>query len=271
MIRSIATAGAAAFALLFSLPAAADPGLEAIEQFRTEKRPTAAIENRFFLKEGRFEASPQLGYVPNNPFARRYVGGLGLGYHINEVFSLQGSFTYSPDMGESDLKGLVAVLLDRAANASTSSTASFQQPLDKVVISAGFNVAWAPVYGKINLVGEKVLNFDLYGVAGLGIISKTNYVAVYDDKADPNSSDIVTLNELGNESNIAPILGIGQNYFLNQIMSFKIDVRSMFYVDDKPQYDPNVPVTEQRLYNNFVASVGIAVFVPGMKPRLYDF
>jgi outer membrane beta-barrel protein len=260
--------------------AADSPGLEAISDFRDGADDRPAVANRFFLKQQRFEISPMFGYVPNNPFARRIVGGLGLGYHFTETLSAQAVVGFSPDAGEGDLKGLTGVLLDRAEAANTNANnddgtrREFQQPLDKVQLQASFGVAWAPVYGKINLVGETVLNFDFYGSVGIGMISKQNYVAVYDRAATPEQQlvgDVVLLETLDSEVKVSPSVGIGANFFLNQFMAFKIDARSNFYVDNKPQYDPNTPVAEQRLYNNFVASGGLAFFFPKMKPRLYVY
>ncbi|MFT4622076.1 MAG: outer membrane beta-barrel protein [Myxococcota bacterium] len=248
------------------------PGEAAIEQFREGRKSPKAVENRFFLKQERFEVAPVFGYVPNNPFARRYVGGVIVGYHFTEVLAASVYVGYSPDGGEGDLKGLTAVLLDRAYNAQTQDGPSFQQPLDKVTLFFNAGVQWSPVYGKINLAGETVLNFDLYGFLGVGMVSKENFVASYDQSADPDAGeDIVLLEDLGNEVRVSPVVGIGQNYFLNQSMSLKIDARASFYVDDKPQYDPDIPPDGSRLYNNFTASVGLAIYFPRMKPRLYDF
>lgn len=247
---------------------AGSPGTDAIERYKSGESEPKAVENRFFLKQNRFEISPIAGYVPNNPFARRYMVGGVFGFHFNETFSAQANLTYSPDFGEADLKGLTFVLLDRAFQSNDEGT-NFQQPLDKAAITASFGVAWAPLYGKINLVGETVLNFDFYMFGGLGMISKQNYVANYDEaQADGNNA---TLQPLGNEVKVAPWVGVGQNYFLNRLMAFKIDIRAGFYVDNKPQYDPDVPVPEQRLYNNVIASGGLAFFFPNMKDRLYNF
>ena len=66
-------------------------------------------------------------------------------------------------------------------------------------------------------------------------------------------------------------LGVGMNFFLSSGLSLKIDARNYLYFDKEPQYDPDVPVETNRLYNNFVASVGIGIFLPKMKPRQYDF
>ena len=54
-------------------------------------------------------------------------------------------------------------------------------------------------------------------------------------------------------------------------MALKLDARSYFYIADEPQYDITEPVDSKRLYNNFVASVGLSFFVPEMKTRMYNF
>lgn len=260
--------GAVLLAVAPSVARADSPGIDALQSYnegQTEKTP---VENRFFLKENRFEISPNVGYVPNNPFARRYTIGGILGYHFSEQFSVQAEILYSPDLGEGDLKGLTSVLLDRASQ--SQSDVAFQQPLDKAALAAAFGIAWAPLYGKINLVGETVLNFDFYVFLGGGMLSKKDYVATYDPDGVAQN-DIVNLDFLENEVKLAPFVGIGQNYFVNRLMAVKIDVRAAFYVDNKPQYDPEVAPSGQRLYNNVIASVGLAFFFPNMKPRLYNF
>lgn len=250
------------------------PGVDALEELRDGRQSQKAIENRFFLKQGRFETNVHFGYVPNNSFAARYVGGVMLNYHLNENLAVGADITYSPDLGKGDLKPLVGILLDRAQQAGGNE--GFQQPLDKVTLAATFGVTWAPVYGKINLLGETVLNFDLYGFAGLGMISKNRYYATYNPEFDPTApeaqaNDAVVLEQATNAVFPAPTIGIGQNYFLNQMVAIKIDLKAAFYIDQKPQYDQTVPSTQSQLYNNLVVGVGIGAFFPKMKPRLYDF
>lgn len=255
---------------------AGSPGLDAIKEFRaaTPPRPSA-IENRFFLKEGRFEIAPMFGAVPNNPFASRIVGGALMAYHFNEQIAADAFISYSPDLGNNDLKGLTKTLVQIAKNGSGDS--DFQQPLDKITLSAQFAARWSPVYGKINLVGETVVNFDFYGVAGLGMVSKANYYACAPDPNDPNCQGDASLGAIaksqGNEVKVTPLLGVGGNFFLNQTVSLKLDLRMAFYVDNLPDYNPNdnQPVTRQRSYNQLVAAVGVGFFFPRMKPRLYNF
>lgn len=271
-VRRTLAALAAAVALV--APAAAQagsPGLDAIKEHRVGHSPPDSVQNRFFLKTERFELSPQFGYVPNNPFSRRFVGTLQLSYHFSENLAAEGTFSYSPDAGTGDLKGLTGTLV-QIAHTGQGST-SFEQPLDKTVLSFGAAAKWAPLYGKINLVGETVLNFDLYGIAGLSVLSRAQYAAVYWDEA-PDGVVPVLLESRGNAASVSPVIGAGMNFFLNQLIALKIDARSAFFVAGVPDYEPeavNETDGQSRLYNNFTAGVGVSIFVPKMKPRLYDF
>ena len=265
-LKPLLTTAAAALALCGSTAALAagptGPGGEAIELHRDGPPARPSIDNRFFTKTKRFELSPMFGYVPNNPFAQRFVGGVAGGYHFSESFALQAMVSYSPDLGQNDLKGLTRTLLRIAAVANE---AGFQQPLDKVTISFAANAVWAPLYGKINLLGETILNFDLYFVAGLHVSSKTNYFARLDTPNDPGSP--IGLAPAGNEAVFGPTLGMGFNFFLTQSVALKIDARMNFFIDEQPAYDPNIPPAGNRLYNNFVTSGGISVFFPKMQER----
>lgn len=240
------------------------PGIDALEQFRRGRPAPSSVQNRFFLKSKRFELAPTLGVVPNNPFARRYVGGVTVGYHFSEALAVQGVFSYSPDLGVGDLKGLTSTLINIAAGTGNR---TFQQPLDKVTVAFAASAVWAPLYGKINLIGERVLNFDLYFAGGITMNSKKNFYA----KEDSQNPGNVILDPRNTEVKVGPNVGLGFNFFLSQSVAFKLDGRMHFYVDNAPQYDEAVAVDENRLYNNFVVAGGVAVFFPKMEDRIYDF
>ena len=248
--------------------AGAKAARQALKELREGRQVYDKVQNRFFLKEGRFEMAPILGYAPNNPMVKRYTGGVLGAYHFSETLAVEGAFIYSPDRGTDDLKGLTNTLVQIAHEGSGQ--LEFQQPIDKMILGATFAARWAPVYGKINLIGERVINFDFYGVAGLGLLSVQKYYAVYDESAVDGQVP-VTLTTASSKALVPVNLGIGFDFFLTQSVALKIDARSYLYVDTKPQYDPDVPETESRLYNTFVASGGISIFFPKMQPRLMDF
>ncbi len=242
------------------------PGVEALKGFREGLPPQNPVQNRFFLKAKRFELAPEVGLVPNNPFVRRFTVALGFGYHFTETLSLQGNFAYAPDLGKRDVKTLAPILLKRATDPN------FRQPIDKVTLSASFGVQWAPIYGKINILGETVVNFDFYGYLGLGLVVQNRYATI----ENPNPQDSTTLQFFNLEKDktavhVAPNIGLGGDFFITHALALKLDGRFAIFPDDKPQYDVAVAPEGQRVVSQFTASVGLAIFFPKMKPRLYDF
>lgn len=252
--------------------AGAEPAEQALDEAMNGRKPYNVVQNRFFLKEDRFELSPMVGYVPNNPFVRRYIVGVMGAYHLSETFAIEGAAMLAPDLGNSDVKDLTRTLVLIAQEGSGSN--SFQQPLNKMTLGATFAARWAPVYGKINLIGESVLNFDFYFTGGLGILTLNEYYAQYNSTCDPNidpNCDVVDLGEATPVPVVPVNVGVGMDFFLTGSLALKLDARNYLYIDKKPQYDPDIPVTESRLYTAFLATVGVSVYFPRMKPRLFDY
>lgn len=248
------------------------PAQEALEQVRATDATKDVVQNRFFLKEERLEVAPVLGVVPNNPMVQRYVGGVLVGYHLSETFSMGATLLFSPDLEENDLKDLANTLVV-IAHTSTDNT-DFQQPLDKMRLGGVFSANWAPVYGKINLVGATVVNFDFYGTAGVGMLSLNEYYAQWDDDLDADG--VYPPVSLGTAVRIAKPtlnLGVGMNFFLNQSVALKLDARSFLYVGQEPDYTPldDTDAQARRVYNNFLASAGVSMYFPTMKPRVTNF
>lgn len=254
----------------FAPPALAkddSPAQEALTEHNGKREPIPLIQNRFFLKQNRFEFGPAFGYVPNNAFVVNPTGGLILAYHFTETVAAEGDIIYGPEGG---YKNLTTRLVQIAADSGNS---SFQQPADRIALGALFSARWAPVYGKINLVGEGVLNFDLYGTAGVGMLLVTtkNYVYNNDyDDTDPTSEPITTEDNGLNTAHFALNLGIGFNFFVSQFIAIKLDARTTPYLGAGPDYGQE-EAPENRIYAPFITSAGLAIFVPKMKPRLFNF
>lgn len=253
------------------------PAESALDELAGKKSPPNLIQNKFFVKANRFEIAPMGGYVPNNSFVSNPYGGAFVAYHFSDTFAAEGTFLYAPNTGASGVKGLTQTLVGIAYEGNKSTT--FRQPLDRLQLGAIFAARWAPVYGKINLIGEGVLNFDVYGTAGVGLLLITkDYASVNPDYAagvEGAAPAIVETNPT-TVANPAINLGIGFDFFITQSIALKIDARSTFYVADEPDYGNKLPdgspePLEKRLYNTFLTSGGIAIFIPKMKPRLFNF
>lgn len=264
----------AALGLLLASPpahAGVRSAQDALNEAKVGRKPYNVVQNRFFLKSERFEIAPAIGYVPNNSFVRRITAGAFFCYHFSEVFGAEGTLMYAPDLGTSDLKGLTYTLIDIAREGGGSNTSSFRQPLDKLSLGAIFSARWSPIYGKINLIGEKVLNFDLYGTLGLGMLSIRQYYATYnsDFDVDPTAPRVL-LEDPTNKVAPGVNVGLGMNFFLSSALAVKLDARNFFYVGDAPKYTATAP-DKTRLYADFIASVSLAIFFPSMQPRLSNF
>ncbi len=274
----------AALALGLAAPTAAfakdkNTAVVALEEFKGKKQPIDLIRNRFFLKGNRFEIAPSLGYVPNNSFADSYVGGAYLAYHFDEKLSVEAAVLYSPNTGTSGVKNLTRTLLDIAYQSDPGTT--FQQPIDRLSIAAAFSARYSPVYGKINLLGEGVVNFDMYGTAGVGLVAVSKDIAVVSDAyREGATTDPVSL-EPNPQQQFTPALnlGIGLNFFISPTIALKLDARTLVFVGPEADYivgDIDPTTGQQQVLNDEIQSVfittgGISIFVPKMKPRLYNF
>lgn len=270
-MRNLATlfAGLTLLTSLFT-PSDAFAGREAAQtalENRNKNMTPNVVQNRFFLKEGRYEFTGAVGYVPNNPMVTRTAGSVFAAYHISERFAAEGAFMYFPDLGTNDLKGLALTLVDIGNSKSGS---DFKQPVEKMLLDASFAARWSPIYGKINLIGERVLNFDFYFTGGLGMISSKKYNAVYD-----SSLGSIGLDYIASATHIPINAGMGLNLFLNQSLAIKLDARSFIYrgenIYSSVTGGSDTTGPDFRIYNDIVTSVGVSYFIPKMKPRMMDF
>lgn len=258
---------AALLAALAPSVASAHPASQALDDLQGKKAQLSVIQNKFFLKQNRFEIAPALGYVPNNDLVSVPVGGIFLAYHFSETFAAEGSLLYGVDTQIAGMKGLAKTLLQIGVDAE-----GFQQPIDRPQLGAVFDARFAPVYGKINLLGEGVINFDFYGTVGLGLLVVHHELA----KNGPDGS--ITLNDYSTPFTPAPAvnLGVGFDFFLTQSLALKLDARTLVYVGSKPDYggtDASGAATDpgDRIYNTFITTGGVSIFIPKMKPRLSNF
>lgn len=253
--------------------AAEAPARDALDEFQGKKVEKNVIQNKFFLKANRFEITPAFGYVPNNAFVSNYYGGAFVGYHFSETFAAEAAFFYAPNNGLSGVKNLTRTLVAIAYDSNPDTT--FQQPLDRLQLGAIFSARWAPVYGKINLIGEGVVNFDLYGTAGAGLLLVTkDYARVsgeYKTSQDLGVEPVELDKNATSEPYPALNVGMGLDFFVTQSIALKLDARTALYFATEPDYNNPGEVLENRIYSTFMTTAGISIFIPRMKPRIFNF
>ena len=124
-----------------------------------KKTVIKTIQRKNFLKLGRFEASPHAAFVANDPFLNRYIFGTGLAYHVTEIFAVESTFDFAPDLGEGDWKPLTTQLVNEN---------SVSPDISKLTMFGSLTFQYSPIYGKVAIVGRDIILFDIYGNFGMG-------------------------------------------------------------------------------------------------------
>lgn len=213
------------------------------EDEAAKRRLIQTVQPKSFLKLGRFEMSPHLAYVTNDPFLKRYIVGANLGYHITEIFAVEATFAYSPILGEADYKQVTKQLVNEN---------NVSPDISRLTAIAAGTFQFSPIYGKVALSGKNIINFDVYGAFGMGVTRTVDDLdALQADPKDPiYAATAVQWQPTTN-------FGGGARVIFNDWFAIRVDGRSMVYIE-------TVGSTTLEMKNNFLFSAGASFFFPGM-------
>ncbi len=125
--------------------------------FWGERRKVEVVQKRLFEKDGGFELQAFAGVIPNDDFIVYSPVGARVAYNFSEAFAVQASFAFAMDHDTE----LTTFLVDEIG----LKEADIQEFID---FYYNVNLLWAPVYGKISLLGLKLTHFDTYIGVGFG-------------------------------------------------------------------------------------------------------
>ena len=213
------------------------------ERYRQQRRVIKTLQRKNFLKLGRFEGMPMVAFVTNDPFLNRYIAGGRLGYHVTEIFAIEAEIAYSPDLGEADWKPLTQQLVDEN---------HVSPDISKLMLISNMTFQFSPIYGKVALRGNNIINFDVYGAFGMGITRTNDDLNALQAEDDPIA--------LETEVQIHPTtnFGGGARVVFNEFVAVRVDGRSLVYIE-------TVNSTTLEMKNNFILSGGVSFFFPGMQ------
>lgn len=198
------------------------------------------VSGQLYEKAGKLELTPTAELSLNDAFFSKYMGGLKVGYHFNE-------FLYA---------GVGAV--GRFASSATGSTnvcpaGAGCHPADPwslykvpglVDWIAAAEVAFSPVYGKLNVFAEKAVHFDLSVLGGVDMVSFRG--------VDPNATNASSAP--GSTTSVGGHVGIGARIFFARSMALRLELKDVLY---------SVPhLTTGSLQTQLLADVGLSFFVP---------
>lgn len=181
------------------------------------KRRHRLTRDRLFVKALRHELTLAGGYYVPDLFDGTFTLGGQYTFFMSENFGTELSVGWSR---------LRTSVLDTIENANNFSLAVGGQDIIRVFGS----LAWSPLYGKLRLIAAKILRYDLYLLAGPGVV------------VDP-----VSFGAAGN-------FGIGVRVFLHPAVALRFEVRDYLYRQSL--------LSEQYYVNDFAFTTGLSVLVP---------
>jgi outer membrane beta-barrel protein len=237
MTRRRTTIAAAAAALACAaLPPAASAQSKA-DAFAGKIPP---VSGQLYRKAGRFEATASGNLSLNDAFFTKYFGGLKLGYHLSESLSVavHGAGGFTSKSG--------SAVRCSASGCSDATELMLRQVPGRIRWLAGAEVAWAPVYGKLNLFSEKVAHFDLSVLAGPDVVAYDEVLHA-DDAARPP----------GTATTFGGHVGIGVRVFLGESVAARLELKDYLYSVKVPNVGSGGD-----LQNQLFAELGLSFFLP---------
>ena len=214
-----------------------------LEEEGKEKLVIKTIQRKNFLKLGRLEFSPHAAFVANDPFLNRYIVGAGLGYHLTEVFAIEGNFDFAPDLAEGDWKPLTRQLVEEN---------SVSPDISKLTLAGALTFQYSPIYGKVAVVGNKIILFDLYGAFGVGMAQTNDDLDAL--QGEEKEDALATATQWHPTTN----LGGGLRIIFGENIAARIEGRSVVYIE-------TVNATTLEMKNNLVLQASAAFFFPNIK------
>lgn len=194
----------------------------------------APVSGNLFTKTRRFEISPGVGLSLDDAFFQKYAIGLKLTYHLIETLSVgvHSSWSFAQASGPSVCK---------AGTCTASTSDDLKDVPGRVSLLVGAELAWSPIYGKVNVIAEKVLHFDVSLIAGLGAV---RYQA-------PNAEDTMAF---------AFHFGLGERFFITPSMTLRLELRDYIY-----SAKTTLSTSSSKTENQLMLELGLSFFVGGSK------
>jgi outer membrane beta-barrel protein len=199
------------------------------------------VSGQLYRKAGRFEVTATGNLSLNDAFFTKYFGGLKLGYHFSESFSaaVHGAAGAAVQSGS-------AVVCSASTGCAEANEVMLRQVPGRIRWLAGAEAAWAPVYGKLNVLSEQVAHFDLSVFAGPDLIAYDTVLA----KAAAASSPAIA-------TSIGGHVGLGLRVFFTPSIAARLEVKDYVYAVKVPNVGSG-----SDLQNQLFAELGLSFFLP---------
>jgi outer membrane beta-barrel protein len=209
------------------------------------------VSGALFRKAGRFEATATGNLSLNDAFFTKYFGGVKLGYHLTEAWSISGQL----QAGAARRTGSAVECRTSSGCANASDTQLFQVPGHLTMIT-GLEGAWSPIYGKLNLASERVAHFDLSVLFGGDYISYEKVVSAADaDRLALTGDRPPTASTIGGH------VGLGVRLFFAEWIAARLEIKDYVYAVPVPNWQEGGSARKD-LQNQLFTELGVSIFFP---------
>ncbi len=207
------------------------------------RRVIKTLQRKNFLKIGRFEAAPQLGFVTNDPFINRFILGASVTYHPTEVFGIELQGGWSPDFEKRDWKGVTTQLVEKNR---------VSPDISKLSWYTNANFQFTPINGKFAVGNRAIINFDVFGIFGTGRAATNDDLEAIN--AEDNEQDALATER---QIHVTTNIGGGFRFIFTKAIAARLEGRSMIYIE-------TISSTKLEMKNNFLLLGSVSFFFPNM-------
>jgi outer membrane beta-barrel protein len=237
--------------------AAVEPEVDASGLVRAtdrEPRPgTPLIANKLFPMGLTLEITPTFDYAYSEKWISHIGGHLSLGFHIFEwlgVEAFAGGF-YPRELA------ITTTVRDKGYSATSCTGATDCDPkltdLWQSFAFGGAVVEWAPLYGKLSIVSEFDLSFQLYFVGGAAVEATAKPVTVVGATVNNNNDfypGVISGKQFNYNPRISAAYGAGLRLIPWKWVAFRLELRNLTglnppvpgYEDEQPFDISNLPL-----------------------------
>lgn len=190
----------------------------------TQEDRVKSVQNKVYLKKGRFELAPFVSFSVNDPYYSKFGAAIRGAYYLADTLALSLRGNFYQVLPTDDV---------RTAKRVFQSQIYYSEPQ----WSGMADVEWSPLYGKVAWYNS-ILHFDAYLLAGAGVV----YTAT-------SALD-------GRGPNVAADLGVGARFVAMDYLAVNVALINTSYVDQP------VGTTKSAMQNLMTVNAGISLFFP---------
>ena len=197
-------------------------------------REVSVIQKKYMPKTGRFQFFAAGGMTTNSPWFLNLGARINIGYFFTETLGIE-------------VGGMFLSNSEREVSKEIRENNKLQpEKFVNTKNNMGADLIWAPIYGKVSFINDRIVPFDMYFSAGAG-------------SSSTNSQE---------GTNTTFHVGTGQIFSLGKSMAFRWDY-SWYTYQATPVADISLASGkgESNTYNDLILTAGLSFFFPEVSNR----